>query len=54
MEKLKLSDFPHLIAALEANINSGKITEVKKERGRDGNPVIALVEIKRNLIFPEK
>lgn len=54
MEKLKLSDFPGLIELLEHRINAGEITEVKRERGRDGKPVIALVGIKRNLEYPPK
>ena len=54
MEKLKLSDFPGLIEVLEHRINAGDITEIKRERGKDGRPVIALVAIKRSLEYPPK
>lgn len=54
MEKLKLSDYPGLIEQIEQKINSGDIVEMKRERGKDGKPVIALVQIKRTLLNPSK
>ena len=54
MEKLKLTDFPEVIELLESRINTGKITEVKRERGKDGRPVIAVVGIERTLKYPAK
>lgn len=54
MEKLKLSDTPGLIERVEKEINSGNIVELKRERGKDGDPVIALVLIKRTLLIPSK
>ena len=54
MEILKLSDFPGLIELLERRINAGEISEIKRERGKDGKPVIAVVSIKRSLEYPPK
>lgn len=54
MSRLDLADHPEIIELLNDLINSGEIAEVKKERGRDGNPTIAVVKIRRNLIYPPK
>lgn len=54
MEKLDLAKHPEIIQLLNELINSGEIAEVKKERGRDGLPTIAVVKIRRNLIYPPK
>ena len=54
MEKLKLSDFPGLVELIEHRINAGGIVEIKRERGKDGKPVIAVVGIKRQLEYPPK
>ena len=51
---LKFSEHPEIVELLEELINAGEIAEVKKERGRDGNPTIAVVRIRRNLIYPPK
>lgn len=52
--KLKLIENPEIIELLDELINAGEIAEVKKERGRDGNPTIAVVKIRRNLVYPPK
>ncbi len=54
LNKLDLAKHPEIIELLNDLINSGEIAEVKKERGRDGNPTIAVVKIRRNLIYPPK
>lgn len=54
LNKLDLIQHPEIVELLNELINSGEIAEIKRERGRDGNPTIAVVKIKRNLIYPPK
>ena len=54
LSKLDLAKQPEIIELLNDLINSGEIAEIKRERGRDGNPCIAVVKIRRNLIYPPK
>lgn len=54
LNKLDLAKHPEIIEILNELINSGEIAEIKRERGRDGNPCIAVVKIRRNLIYPPK